>query len=316
VRKSVGKSKKLAILAQKEVEVQLAKKKLGWEEIRDPTFCDFQEKYLQYLKANTRPTTYVRYRKALHHFTDFLKSCGIPSAKLSQISFQLIEEYKQERSKAVKPLTVNVELKVLKALYNFAIKCKCAKENPVSEVSFYREVEKKPRFLQGKEIKELLDNSNGLYPVLYTFLKTGLRKSELINLKWKDIDFKRKYITVESKEDWCTKTGNTREIPVGDDLVGILNKLPRASDYIFLNSNGRKYGFHLTERVKRLARGIGISDMTVHALRHTFISHLVMNGVDLVSIKELAGHSDIKTTMRYAHLAPGHLRKSIDKLPY
>ena len=69
-------------------------------------------------------------------------------------------------------------------------------------------------------------------------------------------------------------------------------------------------------RVKRLARGIGISDMTVHALRHTFISHLVMNGVDLVSVKELAGHSDIKTTMRYAHLAPGHLRKSIDKLPY
>ena len=316
VRKSVGKSKKLAILAQKEVEVRLAKKKLGWEEIRDPTFYDFQEKYLQYLKANTRPTTYVRYRKALQHFTDFLTSYGTASAKLSQISFQLIEEYKQERSKTVKPLTVNVELKVLKALYNFALKCKCARENPVSEVSFYKEIEKKPRFLQEKEIKELLDNSNGLYPVLYTFLKTGLRKSELINLKWKDIDFRRKYITVESKEDWRTKTGNTREIPIGDDLVEILNKLPKTSDYVFLNSNGRKYGFHLTERVKRLARSIGISDMTVHALRHTFISHLVMNGVDLVSVKELAGHSDIKTTMRYAHLAPGHLRKSIDKLPY
>ncbi len=316
VRKSVGKSKKLAILAQKEVEVGLAKKKLGWEEIRDPTFYDFQEKYLQYLKANTRPTTYVRYRKALQHFTDFLTSYGTASAKLSQISFQLIEEYKQERSKAVKPLTVNVELKVLKALYNFALKCKCARENPVSKVSFYREIEKKPRFLQKEEIKELLDNSNGLYPVLYTFLKTGLRKSELINLKWKDIDFRRKYITIESKEDWRTKTGNTREIPIGDDLMEILNKLPRTSDYVFLNSNGRKYGFHLTERVKRLAKGIGISDMTVHALRHTFISHLVMNGVDLVSIKELAGHSDIKTTMRYAHLVPGHLRKSIGKLPY
>lgn len=316
MRKSVGKSKKLAILAQKEVEVQLAKKKLGWEEIRDPTFYDFQEKYLQYLKANTRPTTCVRYIKALQHFTHFLTSYGTVSLKLSQISFQLIEEYKQKRSKAVKPLTVNVELKVLKALYNFAMKCKCAKENPVNEVSFYREVEKKPRFLQKEEIKELLDNSNGLYPVLYTFLKTGLRKSELINLKWKDIDFRRKYITVESKEDWRTKTGNTREIPIGDDLMEILNKLSRTSDYVFLNSNGRKYGFHLTERVKRLARSIGISDMTVHALRHTFISHLVMNGVDLVSIKELAGHSDIKTTMRYAHLAPGHLRKSIDKLPY
>jgi hypothetical protein len=135
VRKSVGNSKKLAILAQKEVEVQLAKKKLGWEEIRDPTFCDFQEEYLQYLRANTRPTTYIRYRKALQHFTNFLQSYGNPSPKLSQISFQLIEEYKQERSRVVKPLTVNVELKVLKALYNFAMKCRCARENPVNEVS-------------------------------------------------------------------------------------------------------------------------------------------------------------------------------------
>ncbi len=257
VRKSVGNSKKLAILAQKEVEVRIAKKKLGWQEIRDPALCYFQEEYLRYLKANTRPTTYVRYRKALQHFTSFLESYGSPSLKLSQISFQLIEEYKQERSKVVKPLTVNVELKVLKALYNFAMKCRCAKENPVSQVSFYREVEKKPRFLREEEIENLLSHSNGLYPVLYTFLKTGLRKSELINLRWEDIDFERKYIRVESKEDWCTKTGNTREIPIADDLVEILNKLPKTSDYVFLNSNGNKYGFHLTERVKRLAKSIG-----------------------------------------------------------
>lgn len=316
MRKSIGKSKKLAILAQKEVEVQLAKKKLGWEEIRDPTFLGFKEEYLGYRKGNVQPTTYVRYKENTQHFIDFLNGRGSPSLRLSQISFQLVEEYKQERGKVVKPSTVNIELKVLRALYNFAIQCKSARENPVSEVDFFREVEKKPKFLQKEEIEELLDNSNGLYPVLYTFLKTGLRKSELINLKWKDIDFKRKYITIESKEDWRTKTGNTREIPITDDLVEILNKLPRTSDYVFLNSKGRKYGFHLTERVKRLARSIGIEDMTVHALRHTFISHLVMNGVDLVSIKELAGHSDIKTTMRYAHLAPGHLRKSIDKLPY
>jgi len=86
-------------------------------------------KYLQYLEANTRPTTYVRYRKALQHFTCFLTSHGAASAKLFQISFQLIEEYKQKRNEAVKPLTVNVELKVLRALYNFAIQCKCAMEN-------------------------------------------------------------------------------------------------------------------------------------------------------------------------------------------
>ncbi len=316
VRKKVGRSKKLAELARKEIEVKIAKHELGWEEVKDPSFHDFKDDYLKYLKANTRNTTYIRYKKALQHFIDFLRNYGNLWPKLSQISFQLIEEYKQKRIKVVKPLTVNVELKVLKVLYNFAIKCKCARDNPVNEVPFYREAEKKPKFLTKNEIDCLLENSNGLHPILYTFLKTGVRKSELINLQWRDVDFQRKCIKVESNENWHTKTGNSREIPIGEDLIKILKSLPKTSQYVFVNTNGKKYGYHLTERVKRLARRIGIEGLTLHTLRHTFISHLVMNGVDLVAVKELAGHSDIKTTLRYAHLAPGHLRESIGKLPY
>ena len=139
VRKKVGRSKKLTGLVLKDLEVKIAKNRVGWEEITDTGFCDFREKYLEYLKENTRPTTYVRYRKALQRFTDFLENCDAALAELSQISFHLIEEYKKQRSRAVKPLTVNVELKVLKALYNYAIKCKCARENPVRSVPFYRE---------------------------------------------------------------------------------------------------------------------------------------------------------------------------------
>jgi len=316
VRKRVGTSKKLAELARKEVEVKIAKGELGWEEVKDPTFQDFQEKYLAYLKTNTRPRTYIRYRNALDHFTDFLEENGSLSWRLSQISFSFIEQYKKERVKFVKPRTVNIELKVLKALYNFAIKCKCATRNPVNEVSFFRAPEKKPKFLTKKEIERLLSSSNSLYPVLYTFLKTGLRKAELINLRWENVDFQRKCILVESNNGWQTKTGNTREIPLGDDVLSLLKNLPRKSDYVFLNTQGRKYEYHLTERVKRLGRRLGLENLTVHMLRHTFISHLVMSGVDLVTVKELAGHADIKTTMRYAHLAPEHLRKSIKRLPY
>ena len=316
VRKKVGKSKKLAELAREEIEVKIAKAELGWEEVKDPAFDGFKDQYLTYLAGNTRPTTYVRYKKALQHFTHFLQSYGNPSPKLSQISFQAIEEYKQKRINVVKPLTVNVELKVLKALYNFAIKSRCARDNPVNKVAFYREVEKKPKFLSQREIEQLLQSSDGLYPIIYTFLKTGLRKSELINLRWEDIDFQRKCITVESKEKWYTKTGNSREIPLGNGLLETLKNLPRTSEYVFVNTNGKKYGYHLTERVKRLGTRIGMNGLTLHTLRHTFISHLVMSGVDLVTVKELAGHSDIKTTMRYAHLAPEHLRKSIGKLPY
>jgi len=109
---------------------------LGWEEVKDPTFYDFKNEHLSYLKANTRPTTYTRYKEALQHFLNFFEREGSVSWRLSQISFQFIERYKQERIKQVKSLTVNVKLKVLKALYNFAIKCNCARENPVTKPNF------------------------------------------------------------------------------------------------------------------------------------------------------------------------------------
>ena len=121
---------------------------------------------------------------------------------------------------------------------------------------------------------------------------------------------------MKAVESGKQKTGNTREIPIGDALLSLLKKLPRRSEYVFVNTQGRKYQYHLTERVKRLGKRIGLPNLTLHTLRHTFISHLVMSGVDLVTVKEFAGHADIKTTMRYAHLAPEHLRKSIGKLPY
>jgi len=316
VRKRVARSKKLSELARQEIEVKIAKGDLGWEELEDPSFDDVKEKYLQYVEGNTRPTTFVRYKETLQHFTDFLRSNGSGSPRVSHISFETIENYKQERIKTLRPSTVNVELKALRIFYNFVIKCQCARENPANKVTFYREAEKKPTFLKKEEIDHLLKNSNGLYPILYTFLKTGLRKSELINLRWDDLDFQRKCATVESKKSWHTKTGKSRQIPLDDDLLNVLRKLPRTSEYIFLNTNGRKYDYHLNERVKKLEECIGIRNLTLHTLRHTFISHLVMSGVDLVTVKELAGHSDIKTTMRYAHLAPEHLRKSIGKLPY
>ncbi len=238
IRKRVGKSKRIAELARQETEIKLAKNQIGWVEVKEVRFDEFKREYLGYLKANNRASTYLRYKKALHHFECFIQEHLKDSPKLSQIPFHLIEEYKQQRAQIVKPLTVNVELKVLKAMYNYAIKCRCARENPVKKVTFYKALERKPRFLTNEKITYLLANSNSLYPIIYTFLKTGLRKGELINLKWEDIDFKRKRMTVESDEEWRTKTGNSRQIPLTDDLLEVLRNLPQCSEYVFVNSNG------------------------------------------------------------------------------
>jgi len=136
--KRVGTLKKLAEIARKEIEVKIAKGELGWKDIRDPAFEGFCQEYLSYLKVNTRPTTYIRYRNCLDNFSSFLKRYVGSSLRLSQISFSLIERYKKERIQVVKPRTVNIELKVLKALFNYAIKCRCASKNPFNEVPFFR----------------------------------------------------------------------------------------------------------------------------------------------------------------------------------
>lgn len=114
-----------------------------------------------------------------------------------------------------------------------------------------------------------------------------------------------------------------REIPIDQDLRDLLAKLrakarPESDDeYAFpVEDSGHSHNWIRTELIK-IARKAGIRDLTkVHRLRHTFASHLVMQGVDLPTVGKLMGHSDIETTMIYAHLAPDHLADAITKLPF
>ena len=97
VRKRVGTSKKLVEIARKEVEVRQAKSELGWEEeIKDLPFHEIKEEYLKVAETNIRKTTLTRYKETLHHFTIFLDSKKFYLPKLSDITFQIIEEYKKD----------------------------------------------------------------------------------------------------------------------------------------------------------------------------------------------------------------------------
>ncbi len=112
-----------------------------------------------------------------------------------------------------------------------------------------------------------------------------------------------------------TKNGERREIPVTATLRATLQRLPRRldSDYVFPG----KTGHGLVDIRKRFSRALteaGIEGFVFHDLRHTFASHLVMSGVDLMTVKEFLGHKDIKMTLRYAHLAPDYERSAITRL--
>ena len=209
-------------------------------------------------------------------------------------------------------------------MFYLAIKWGYLRDNPCKPIKKLKVRDSKAvRFLTKEECQRLLDAcSPDLYPVYFTFLNTGMRKAELENLEWADIDLERRRIRIRRKENWQPKTGE-RDIPINSQLHALLTELHQAnqcglkSNWVFPDRTGGQIKIKLREKLIQIAKKAGIENLTkVHTLRHTFASHLVMSGVDLPTVKKLMGHSDIQTTMIYAHLAPDHLAEAVDKLAF
>ena len=127
-------------------------------------------------------------------------------------------------------------------------------------------------------------------------------------------------IKIAVKDDWTPKTSE-REIPINDGFFQVLMEQRakvKASRYVFPDENGKKiFKNRLLKRFKTLAKKLKFGEAdTIHSLRHTFASHLVMKGVDLATVKKLMGHSDIDTTMIYSHLTEKHVDDAVDKLKF
>jgi len=344
VRKCVGPSKQLAELALKDAEVKIARGEFGFATIERPIDA-FLDQFIEYSQAHHRLTTTKRYRAVIDHFRAFLKTKpGI--VHLSQLSVELIDQYKIYRKeswvnpngqpingsdnvsehtrKGARSHTINFEVGTLRTIFYVAVKWGLLKENPTKGIKKLKVNDaKKPRFLSTDECKRLLNAAPPhLYPIILTFLTTGMRKAELENLEWQDIDFHRRKILIRAKEFWQPKTGE-REIPINSKLLSLLKDLKRSNDktthsgFVFCEKDGSKLKTKLREQLIRLGKQAGIEDFTkVHTLRHTFASHLVMKGVDLPTVQNLLGHTDIQTTMIYSHLSPDHLVDAVNKLGF
>ncbi len=142
-------------------------------------------------------------------------------------------------------------------------------------------------------------------PIVLLALNTGLRRGELFNLQWEDINLKSKTLTVQGA---TAKSGETRHIPLNDEAVETLKNWKTQSkkhERVFYGKNGARLNYIIKAWVNMIADA-KIKDFRFHDLRHSFASNLVMKGAPLNTVRELLGHSDLKTTLRYAHLAPDH----------
>jgi integrase len=149
-----------------------------------------------------------------------------------------------------------------------------------------------------------------LKPIVETALLTGMRREELLSLKWEQIRNGFIYLTE-------TKSGKARQIPINDRLAEVFKEVRRGnqlkSPHIFCDAQGRRF-YQVRRSFVSACRRAGIEAFRFHDLRHTFASQLVMKGASLKAVQELLGHTDLKMTMRYAHLSQEHLKDSVNLL--
>jgi integrase len=307
MRKAIGTSKKLAMLAEKKIRLDIAKGEyLGIVESKKLLFEELCEEYLQFSRANKTAQSYRRDQTGIKNLLSVFRG-----KLIMKISAYNLEHYMNTRRDKVTPATVNRELSCIKHMLSKAVQWGYLVTNPLRTVNKYKEPPGRVRYLSDDEIRRLLPHcADHIRPIIVMALHTGMRKGEILNLKWADIDMRNRTITIRK-----TKNNELRILPINEVLYRTLEVMGQQLDnqYVFSNTDGKPYR-DIKVGFRAALRRTGIRDFRFHDLRHTFASHLVMAGVDIRTVQVLLGHKDIRITMRYSHLSDQNLRKAVDKL--
>jgi len=303
------KTRDVRVARQRAMKIRTASYEKGFFDFKRPVkkaFSVLAEEVLAYAKDKTK-----RYEKVYKPtISTLVKFFG--SRLIQEVDGKMIEEFQKQRKEEISPVNSNNAVRVLRRMFNFAIEKGDIGSNPTKGITLYKVPEKKIRFLTREEIAVLMKYCAGyLKNIVITALNTGMRKGEILGLKWGNVDLENRIIVLDK-----TKSNRVREIPMSavvyDLLVKLYEKNPRQDDYVFVNANNWRY--RDVESFRKAVRASGIQPCRFHDLRHTFASQLVMAGVDLATVKELMGHSEIEVTMIYAHLSPEHKKNAISKL--
>ncbi len=287
-----------------------------------PKLRDFiAETFMPWAKTNKRTWVHDEFRSR-----PLIEAMG--NKTMDEISPILIEKYKRDRrvSKTVRgteraPSTVNRELELLSKVFSLAIDQGLAIQNPCQKVKRFREDNERNRYLSDEEEPRLLSVLTGprasLRPLVVLAIHTGMRRGELLSLRWANVDFARGLIHVMNSHREQTKSGHNRSIPMNQIARQQLLSLQTESgdtEYVFVN---RKTGQPKTD-VKRgfrsACRDAGLEDFRFHDLRHTAATRLGDAGVDTRRIMAILGHRCIQTSARYTHATDGGLRRAMDTL--
>ncbi|MCG2777439.1 MAG: tyrosine-type recombinase/integrase [Desulfobacterales bacterium] len=295
------------------------------------------EELIERYKENFRDQTSFQTAKRFF-MKDFLEYFGRDTL-LSKITYGDLEAYKNHLMRTPtarkgtirKPATVNRTMICLHQVFDKAVKWELMERSPFDKGNslLLKENNKRIRYLTEEEIPRLLaECPKHIKQVVICAINTGMRKGEILSLKWKQVKNGFIYLTE-------TKTDEPREVPINDELAQLFKEIRKEqgmeSEYVFTYRHNEDKIIDIKHPVrkrrpaplKRLynlhsfltaVRRAGIKDFQFRDLRHTCASHMVMRGRNLKEVQELLGHTDMKMTLRYSHLSKEHMKESVNSL--
>lgn len=274
------------------------------------------EKYLDYLQYEKKlsKNTLLSYKDNLKKFALFFNGKDLLNLTTDEIRDFLYDKNIVARTRAH-------YLTVINSFYNYLVSENIIKNNPVQTIKLPRLPKKLPEFLTIEEVDKLLNIvPTKIYDyrniaMMETLYATGIRVSELVNMKISDIDFHECFIKIFGKGS------KERIVPINESAYNALKNYidnyrifllkTKPSEYVFINNFGNKIsrqGFF--KILKKLCKDAGINkEVSPHTLRHSFATHLLNNGANLRVIQTLLGHSNITTTQIYSHLSNESLKE-------
>lgn len=278
-------------------------------------FTDLTEIYMKYSRAKKSSSNSDDAH--IKRFEKFFQRKQIRSIKAYDIEefLEYCKKVKKQNGKPLSNTTINKGLEILKKMFNIAIDNDLIEKNPCKGVTKLKQKQHVIRYLTVDEEKRLFEKCKGRNEYLRNIMKfallTGCRKSEILNLKWDNVILDLEYINIVE-----TKSNKNRQIPLVKELKNILSEMSenKISEYVFTNPDTLANYKDISKSFNTLCKNANVKNFRFHDFRHTAGTRLTCQGVDIASVKDILGHADVSTTMRYSHAVPKKMRRAMDGL--
>ncbi len=303
-----------------------------------PTLSSFTVEYLRSLEGTHSKSTTKSYALSLRHFKRIIGDVRLntitprhwdnyKTARLNEkraLSYKCddpeAEAMALQRQSKVAVTTINIELRSIHAAMSTAARWELITKNPFINLSLVSVPKRTPAFLTLKDAERLLESikENWFRDLVIFAINTGMRRGELMSLRWQDVDVEVGAARITNTADFTTKSGEQRIVSLNEAAISVLNRRQRSeiTDRIFTDNHGNALSPDtVSHKFKRTIRQAGLPEtLHLHSLRHSFASILVGSGTSLFAVSQLLGHSSTKTSEIYSHLLPQHLHSEVKKI--